>query len=342
MANTTVGGPASITIVIPTYNDWTAAWLLVESLELGLSAAGLRARVLFVDDGSVDPIPAYPDGRGFASISEVNVLSLRRNLGHQRAIAVGLAYVERNVPSDIVVVMDGDGEDSPADVPRLIAAVGERPRRRIAFAGREKRSEGPLFRAFYGLYKSFYRLLTGKKMRVGNFSALPEELLKRVVAVSEIWLHYSAGLYRSRLPYTEVSTARAKRLHGRSQMNFVSLVTHGLSAIAVHSDVVGTRLMVATGMFGAVITALLSAVVVVRVATPLAIPGWATTASGLLLLLLTQGIMFSLFFAFIVLNARTSNSFLPCRDFEYFVLTCQRVWPPDATPVRPASAQDDA
>ena len=46
------------------------------------------------------------------------VLRLRRNVGHQRAIALGLTYLQVEAGCEAVIVMDADGEDRPADVPR--------------------------------------------------------------------------------------------------------------------------------------------------------------------------------------------------------------------------------
>jgi hypothetical protein len=315
------GNPGQVLILAPVYEDWGAARMLLHQLDLELARAGLPARVLLVDDGSTRPCPADWAEYVPSWLEGVDVLTLRRNVGHQRAIAIGLAYVEAHVSCDLVVVMDSDGEDAPGDIPALVAAAGTRPSRRIVFAERQKRSEGLVFRLFYLLYRQAYRLLTGRQMRVGNFSTIPHELLCRVVVISEIWVHYASGLHRSRLPCAQVATSRGKRLHGESRMSFVNLVTHGLSAIAVHADAMGTRLMVATGLATLLLLVPISAVLVIRFATTLAIPGWATTTAGILLLLLMQGVMLSVFFAFIVLNARNSYSFLPSRDYGHFVLS---------------------
>ena len=76
------------------------------------------------------------------AIGRVEVLHLRRNLGHQRAIAIGLAFVEAERPRcRAVVLMDSDGEDAPEDVPRLVARCEQEGRRKIVFAERTKRSE---------------------------------------------------------------------------------------------------------------------------------------------------------------------------------------------------------
>ena len=180
----------------------------------------------------------------FAALRRIDVLRLRRNLGHQRAIAVGLAYVEECLHADAVVVMDGDGEDDPADVPRLLERLDEEGHATIVFAERARRSESLVLRVFYSLFKLLHLLLTGKGVRVGNFSAIPRRRLTSLVVVAEIWNHYAAAVFRSRQPYCMIPTFRARRLCGTSSMNFVSLVTHGLSAISVYSDVVGVRLLV--------------------------------------------------------------------------------------------------
>ena len=115
---TSKGG--GVIILIPVFNDWESLRLLVPAIDRALAAAGRSARVLVVDDGStLEPPGEFPEWE-FRAVERVDSLSLRRNLGHQRALAIGMAYVERRIHPDAVVVMDGDGEDAPEDVPRLL------------------------------------------------------------------------------------------------------------------------------------------------------------------------------------------------------------------------------
>ncbi len=144
----TLGGAEDILIMTPVYGDWAAFECLLGHLDGVLAEAGLSARVLAVGDGS--PSPSGPDfggGLRFRALRRVNVLRLRRNLGHQRAIAIGLAHVEDCEPCDVVVVMDCDGEDDPRDVPRLLARCHTEGWQSIVFAERSKRSESLGFRA---------------------------------------------------------------------------------------------------------------------------------------------------------------------------------------------------
>src|SRR6187402_593767 len=227
-----------LVIVTPVYNDWPVLRLLLEQLDAELSRANRTGSVIAVDDGS--DMEADLSGLAFSAIRTFEVLRLRRNLGHQRAIVIALAYIEANVPCAAVVVIDADGEDRPSDVLRLVDEWRSAKGDKLVFALRSSRSEGPAFQGFYALYRALFKLGTGQAIRVGNFSLVPRSVLRRLVAVSEIWNHYASGVQRAKVPCIYLPTDRGKRLAGRSTMNFVSLVTHGMSAMSVHAETIGT------------------------------------------------------------------------------------------------------
>ncbi|QDV34061.1 glycosyltransferase [Tautonia plasticadhaerens] len=316
----------SLVVLIPVYNDWEALRRLLPELDRVLASSGLPADVLVVDDGSLTD-PDLGPGR-YRAISRVDLLVLRRNLGHQRAIAIGLAYVaDRLETCETLVVMDGDGEDDPGDVPRMLERYRAEGGTKIVFADRTRRSESIRFRVFYQIYRLIHRLLTGFDVRVGNFSVIPRRVLESLSVVSELWNHYAAAAFNSRQPHCSIPTRRARRLHGEPRMNFVRLVVHGLSAISVHSELIGVRLLVVS--FALILLDLVgvTAVVVVRLTTDLAIPGWATTAVGISLVLLAQAVMLALLFSFVTLSGRQGLTFLPIRDYGYFVGRSRNVHP---------------
>jgi hypothetical protein len=78
----------------------------------------MPASILLVDDGSVVPVSGEIGARSYDTIEATDVLPLQQNLGHQRAIAIALAYVHDRLAPDVTVVMDRDGEDAPQDVAR--------------------------------------------------------------------------------------------------------------------------------------------------------------------------------------------------------------------------------
>jgi hypothetical protein len=311
-------------ILVPTYNDWDALALFLGVLDDALSSARLDANVVIVDDGSTMPrvVTRFSD---WQRLREVEVLSLRRNLGHQRAIAVGLCHLIDTRAGRGIVVIDGDGEDAPADIPRLLAASPAGESGEAVFGARLRRSEGIAFAAFYHLYRLLHRVLTGVAVRMGNFSYVPWKYASRLVVCGELWNHYAAALVHSRIPYRLVPCARASRLTGQSKMSPVSLVTHGLSAMAVFADRIGVRALATSG--AAVVVSLLAAAVVVAIkwGTALAIPGWATMAVGLLLVLATELVMLSTLFAFLVLSGRSQTSVVPLRDYRFYVETVTRL-----------------
>jgi hypothetical protein len=310
-----------ILILVPIYNDWETFAALAVRLDEVLAADGREADVLIVDDASANgPGPGTRFDR-YRALRRIDVLRLRRNLGHQRAIAIGLAYVQQQPapPGQAVVVMDGDGEDAPEDIPRLLARLEAERGAAIVFAERTRRSESFRFRFFYFIYRQLHWLLTSVRVRVGNFSAVPRQRLESLVAVSDLWNHYAAAVFHSRQPYVTVPTRRARRLGGRSSMDFVSLVTHGLSAMSVYREVIGVRLLVLAIALASLAAAGLMATVLLRLRTTLAIPGWATFTTGLLLILLVQAILLALVFCFVILGERNSTTFLPLRDYLYFI-----------------------
>jgi hypothetical protein len=309
-----------LVILIPVFNDWHAVDLLLSKLDHVLMDKGLQAHLLLVDDASSEASPDKFPSQSFKAIVGADVLELRRNLGHQRAIAIGLAYVHANIPCQSVLIMDGDGEDAPEDVPRLIERYHQESGAKVVFAKRTKRSESLTFKFFYGLYRFLHLLLTGIRVSVGNFSILPFSALARLVAVEELWNHYAAAVFKARLPRTTVPTERARRLAGNPRMNFVALVLHGLSAMSVFGDIVGARLLAATTGVIFLATVMLVLAVTISLTANLTIPEWAAYASGILVVLLLQAIMMSFLFIFIILNGRKSANFLPIRDYSYFVL----------------------
>jgi polyisoprenyl-phosphate glycosyltransferase len=319
-------GDNQLIILMPVYNDWEALGRLLPGLAHEISANGLRAAILLVDDGSTVPAPKNLGEGNYSAIESIDILHLRRNLGHQRAIAVGLSYIEANRPCQRVVILDCDGEDDPRDVPRLVGECLANVDQKIIFAARARRSEGLTFKLFYHLYRLIHFLLTGIRVRVGNFSVVPVASLKRLVAVSELWNHYAAAVHKAKLPMALIPTQRSPRLAGPSSMDPVALVVHGLSAMAVFGDRIGVRLLILVSC-GIVLTmGALATVVSVRLFTTLAIPGWATYVTGLLFVMLIQMLLVVLVFVFVILASRDRFIVIPSRDYVHITGGLQRVY----------------
>ncbi|MHC1706161.1 MAG: glycosyltransferase [Bacteroidales bacterium] len=302
-------------IVIPVYNDWESLKLLMAKLKNFIEIQpNTNYSFLFIDDCSTILFNA-------ADFIEYKVvhLRLRRNLGHQRAIASGLSYLNSlTVAKDAIIVMDADGEDDP-DAARLLLEASKLNPGKIIFSSRSKRQEPLMFRAGYHCYKSMFRILTGKKISFGNFSLIPGAMLNSIVNISEIWNHYSGGILKAGLPYHTIPVPRGKRYTGNSSMNLVSLILHGLRAMAVYIDRIAARLLLFFVFIAIILGAGILIVLYFKYFTSLAIPGWATTALSGLLILLFQSLLMSLFIVFIVLNQNTQRQIIPAIDFKDYI-----------------------
>ena len=307
---------------MPLRDDWASAAELIRRLDQAVSSYPCTLDVLLVDDASRQVCNAADFQSQLAAVRTIRILRLRRNLGHQRAIAIGLVHVQQSMRCDAVLVMDADGEDTANGALQLIRAfseVNENSQPRAIFAERSRRTESFVFRCFYLGYKIVHRILTGVRVRVGNFSILPSGYLTTLVVMSEMWNHYAAAFFRSGLPFTTIPIPRGYRIAGTSKMNFVTLAVHGISAISVFGDVVGVRILIGS-MAGSLMALFgILAVFAIRFFTDMAIPGWATYASGVLAIILVQFITMAISFTFIMLSNRTNLSFVPLRDHSLFV-----------------------
>ena len=306
-------------MLVPIFNDWASADKLLADLDRVAGERGESYSVVMVNDGSTEVGSFAPERiRQHGHLDRVQLVNLVSNFGHARAIAVGLGAVVDRDDIDSVIVMDADGEDRPEDVGRLIDAAAEQ-RDAVIVAHRAQRSEGLVFRTAYSVYKALFWLLTGSQISFGNFCLLPRPLVKKLVFVPELWSHLAACILKSRLPIRKISTSRGERYYGTSKMNFVSLVQHGLGAIAVYLETVLVRILLGfliffSGVFGAMM-----GVVAVRLATDLAIPGWASTVFGVLSILLVQSIVFSVLLVFMSLKNRTTTLSLPALDYRDYI-----------------------
>lgn len=309
-----------VVVLMPLRDDWASASELICLLDQAICSYPCTLDVLIVDDGSVQDYSSEDFRSPLEAVRTIRILRLRRNLGHQRAVAIGLAHVRQTIACDAVLVMDADGEDTPDGVLQLIRAFVENHRgEKAVFAERRRRSESLVFRSFYQLYKFMHRILTGVSVRVGNFSILPSSYVNTLVVMSELWNHYAAAVFRSGLPYTTIPIPRGYRISGASRMNFVSLAVHGISAISVFGDIVGVRLLIGS-MAGSIMAALgILAVIIIRFFTDMAIPGWATYTIGTLAIIFIQLITIATSFTFTLLSNRINLGFVPLRDYELFV-----------------------
>ena len=269
-------------VVTPVYEDVEASSRLFFELAASL---GHKVFIVAVDDGSVRQ-PVDPASIARAGLDGV-VIRLKRNVGHQRAIAIGLSYVAENYSSaKHVVVMDSDGEDVPAMIPQLVQPLDSEPID-VVVARRRNRVETLRFRVFYLAYKWLFQLLTGRSINFGNFMALTPLAVRRLVAMQELWVHVAGCVLMSKLRIEGCALDRGPRYAGRSKMNFVGLALHGFKALMVFAEDVLVRVGTACALI-AMLSIVGGAVAILLKLIDFATPGWFSVALGILFLVFLQ------------------------------------------------------
>jgi polyisoprenyl-phosphate glycosyltransferase len=238
-----------------------------------------------VDDGSVRS-PMGAEAILQAGLDGV-IVRLRRNVGHQRAIAIGLGFAAEFVQDhQRVIIMDSDGEDLPNTVEDLLQCLDSRAVDAVV-AERRHRVETTRFKVFYALYKMVFTLATGRQISFGNFMVLSAGSVRRLAAMQETQIHVAAAVLASRLRTARLPLDRGPRYAGRSKMNFVGLVLHGFKGMMVFAEDVLVRVGIASALTatGSVLGVVLA--VVLR-SLGHSTPGWFSIALGILVLIFLQ------------------------------------------------------
>jgi len=105
-----------LSVVVPLYNEEPNLLLLLGEVTKALRPAGIHYELILVDDGSTDRTFALL-GEIQRSDSRVRVIRFTRNFGQTAAFAAGFAYAKGR----LIVTLDGDLQNDPADIPRLLA-----------------------------------------------------------------------------------------------------------------------------------------------------------------------------------------------------------------------------
>lgn len=109
-----------VSVVVPIYNEVESLPHLIDAIASSLSNSGLSYEIILVDDGSQDGSSELLKEQAKIR-SDLRVVLLRRNYGQTAAMSAGFNYARGRV----VVTLDGDLQNDPADIPRLMAKLEE-------------------------------------------------------------------------------------------------------------------------------------------------------------------------------------------------------------------------
>jgi len=110
-----------LSIVVPVYNERENLPLLAEAVHKALDPLSLSWEIVLVDDGSRDESVQVLEELATADPDHARVIALRRNFGQTAAIAAGIDHAQ----GEIIVLMDADMQNDPADIPRMLEKIDE-------------------------------------------------------------------------------------------------------------------------------------------------------------------------------------------------------------------------
>ncbi len=260
---------------------------------------------MVIDDGSQEVAPLSKiQSLIQGQVSEIKILTLTHNVGHQKAIALGLSYISKELDIDGAIIMDADGEDPPHHIPALInrSVVCGKP---IVVAQRGKRFENLRFRFLYYGFRTFFRVITGHTIDFGNYSFISKTAIDRVVRMPELLGHYPATLIKSRMSIDKITLDRGQRYAGQSRMDLASLILHAFGGTSVFIDRVFIRLLIGLGVLLTLSLSTIAIVIGMKIFT-VPTPGWTTTVVGTQVLIIFQA--FAFVFASLLISLSSKRS----------------------------------
>ena len=110
-----------LSIVVPVFNEEENLPLLYQAIYSAMAAIPWVWEVVFVNDGSQDRSGEVLESLAVSDPNHVRVVELRRNFGQTAAIAAGIDHAF----GDVIVLMDADLQNDPADIPMMLEKIQE-------------------------------------------------------------------------------------------------------------------------------------------------------------------------------------------------------------------------
>jgi dolichol-phosphate mannosyltransferase len=271
--------PGLLSVVIPLYNEEGNVHALCDRLLAVLRSLGGRFEVVTIDDGSRDRTRELLVAEARAE-PRLRIVALSRNFGLQAAVAAGLAQAE----GDAIVLMDGDLQDPPELIPRLVSEW--RAGAQVVYATKQTRAERGLRRLSFELFHRLFRGIgaIALPLQAGNFSLVDRRVLDVINHLPE-HNRYLPGI-RSWVGFRQVEVPydREARAAGEPQMGFLRLLQLALDGLFGFSYL-PVKAMTLVGMLACALGLFLTVwVLVERFITHTAILGWPSLMIAVCLL----------------------------------------------------------
>ena len=220
-------GPSlDLSVVIAVYNECEVVAELLRRLEAALRPTGLTYEIIIVDDGSTDDTLATLR-RCVPAVAGLRVVELYRNAGQVAAISAGMSVAR----GSWVLMMDGDLQHDPADIPRFLAerATGAD----LIASYRATREETMRRKVITAIINRLNRALLG--IRVTDFGSAFRLIRMEIIQLLKDrsgYVHYNTPeLFMKARRYVELPIAQGRRKSGSSKWTLLMFVMFNLDIL---------------------------------------------------------------------------------------------------------------
>ena len=224
------GSIPEFSVVIPIYNEEETIPELYRRLTAVMENLGTY-EIILVDDGSKDG-----SWKMIEELHEkdkrVKGISFSRNFGHHIAILAGIEQCKGH----LTVLMDGDLQDQPEEIPKLIEKAREGYD--LVQGTSQKRHSNPLRNLFSKMFREiFIKISTvDPKTRIGLFKCLKRPVIDAVMKLPERTIFFGGMLSYVGYSTAYVSVRRGKRYAGKTKYNFLKRFSLAMNAITSFSE----------------------------------------------------------------------------------------------------------
>lgn len=218
-----------VSLLIPVMNEQESIPTLVEKIVAEMEALGLSFEVVFVDDGSTDQ-SAEVIRTLHARDARVRLVRFRRNFGKAAALTAGFQHSKGR----ILITMDGDLQDDPAEIPRFLAKLEEDDLDLVS--GWKKKRNDPLSKTLPSkLFNLVIRRVAGVQLHDTNcgFKAYRREVWEQVAIYGELHRYIPVLANRRGFRIGEIKVEHHARRHGRSKYGWDRLYKGFLDLLTV-------------------------------------------------------------------------------------------------------------
>ena len=217
-------------ILIPVYNDQKSLNKLLIKIDSHLDpVTNLRTEILILDDKSTYRINI--DNKKFKNLEKISILTVKKNLGSQKIIAVGLNYLKKIKENFFITVMDSDGEDNPVEIEKMLELASKNVDHVIT-SNRKGRNDSLLIRFLYKLHLLITFFFSFKWISFGNFTTFNSKNIERILSDTSSWLAYSSSVIKN-CKIKRVYARRDKRYFDKSKLSLLKLAEHSIRVNAV-------------------------------------------------------------------------------------------------------------